>query len=98
MSAVLSVWGRTPATLAMTAATLYRLAQGRYVLGLGTSTRALVEGFHDVAFTQPADKLREVTTKVRVVLDDTPGPLDVLSGRVAPREWLDDPFDLGMAR
>jgi alkanesulfonate monooxygenase SsuD/methylene tetrahydromethanopterin reductase-like flavin-dependent oxidoreductase (luciferase family) len=29
VSAVLSVWGRTPATLAMTAATLYRLAQGR---------------------------------------------------------------------
>jgi len=26
-----------------------------------------------------------------------PGPLDVLSGRVAPREWLDDPFDLGPA-
>jgi alkanesulfonate monooxygenase SsuD/methylene tetrahydromethanopterin reductase-like flavin-dependent oxidoreductase (luciferase family) len=38
VSAILSVWGRTPATLAMTAATLYRLAQGRYVLGLGTST------------------------------------------------------------
>jgi alkanesulfonate monooxygenase SsuD/methylene tetrahydromethanopterin reductase-like flavin-dependent oxidoreductase (luciferase family) len=63
VSAVLSVWGRTPATLAMTAATLYRLAQGRYVLGLGTSTRALVEGLHDVAFERPADKLREVTTK-----------------------------------
>jgi alkanesulfonate monooxygenase SsuD/methylene tetrahydromethanopterin reductase-like flavin-dependent oxidoreductase (luciferase family) len=68
VSAILSVWGRTPATLAMTAATLYRLAQGRYVLGLGTSTRALVEGFHDVAFTQPADKLREVTAKVRALL------------------------------
>jgi alkanesulfonate monooxygenase SsuD/methylene tetrahydromethanopterin reductase-like flavin-dependent oxidoreductase (luciferase family) len=35
VSAILSVWGRTPATLAMTAATLYRLAKGRYVLGLG---------------------------------------------------------------
>jgi alkanesulfonate monooxygenase SsuD/methylene tetrahydromethanopterin reductase-like flavin-dependent oxidoreductase (luciferase family) len=68
VSAILSVWGRTPATLAMTAATLYRLAKGRYVLGLGTSTRALVEGFHDLAFERPADKLREVTTKVRALL------------------------------
>jgi alkanesulfonate monooxygenase SsuD/methylene tetrahydromethanopterin reductase-like flavin-dependent oxidoreductase (luciferase family) len=68
VSAILSVWGRTPATLAMTAATLHRLSGGRYVLGLGTSTRALVEGFHDVAFEQPADKLREVTTKVRALL------------------------------
>ena len=34
-SAVLSVWGRTPATLAMTAATLHQICAGRYVLGLG---------------------------------------------------------------
>jgi alkanesulfonate monooxygenase SsuD/methylene tetrahydromethanopterin reductase-like flavin-dependent oxidoreductase (luciferase family) len=34
-SGVLSVWGRTPATLAMTAATLHQLSGGRYVLGLG---------------------------------------------------------------
>jgi alkanesulfonate monooxygenase SsuD/methylene tetrahydromethanopterin reductase-like flavin-dependent oxidoreductase (luciferase family) len=76
VSAILSVWGRTPATLAMTAATLYRLAQGRYVLGLGTSTRALVEGFHDVAFERPADKLREVTAKVRALLAGERAQLD----------------------
>jgi alkanesulfonate monooxygenase SsuD/methylene tetrahydromethanopterin reductase-like flavin-dependent oxidoreductase (luciferase family) len=76
VSAILSVWGRTPATLAMTAATLYRLAQGRYVLGLGTSTKALAEGFHDVAFERPADKLREVTTKVRALLAGERAQLD----------------------
>src|ERR1700730_4680337 len=53
-SGVLSVWGRTPATLAMTAATLYQMSEGRYVLGLGASTPALVEGFHDVPFGHPA--------------------------------------------
>ena len=31
-SGVLSVWGRTPATLAMTAATLHQVSGGRYVL------------------------------------------------------------------
>jgi alkanesulfonate monooxygenase SsuD/methylene tetrahydromethanopterin reductase-like flavin-dependent oxidoreductase (luciferase family) len=76
VSGVLSVWGRTPATLAMTAATLYRLTQGRYVLGLGTSTRALAEGFHDVAFERPADRLREVTTKVRALLAGERARLD----------------------
>jgi len=80
VSAIVSVWGRTPATLAMTAATLYRLAQGRYVLGLGTSTRALVEGFHDVAFERPADKLREVTTKVRALLAGERARLDHTAG------------------
>ena len=37
---------------------------------------------------------QRVTTKVRVVIDDPPGPIDVLSGRLAPRAWLDDPFGL----
>jgi alkanesulfonate monooxygenase SsuD/methylene tetrahydromethanopterin reductase-like flavin-dependent oxidoreductase (luciferase family) len=81
VSAVLSVWGRTPATLAMTAATLDRLAQGRYVLGLGASTRALVEGFHDVAFERPADKLREVTTKARALLAGQRAQLDNAAAR-----------------
>jgi alkanesulfonate monooxygenase SsuD/methylene tetrahydromethanopterin reductase-like flavin-dependent oxidoreductase (luciferase family) len=80
VSAILSVWGRTPATLAMTAATLHRLARGRYVLGLGSSTRALVEGFHDVAFEHPADKLREVTTKVRALLAGERAQLDAAAG------------------
>ena len=79
-SGVLSVWGRTPATLAMTAATLHQLSGGRYVLGLGPSTRALVEGFHGIPFTHPADKLREVTSKVRSLLAGEPPRLDGIQG------------------
>lgn len=71
-SAVLSVWGRTPATLAMTAATLQQVCRGRYVLGLGASTRALAEGFHDTPFQRPAAKLREVVTQVRTLLAGEP--------------------------
>ena len=74
-SGVLSVWGRTPATLAMTAATLHQVCGGRYVLGLGASTKALVEGFHDTAFEHPAAKLRDVVTKVRLLLAAQPAQL-----------------------
>jgi alkanesulfonate monooxygenase SsuD/methylene tetrahydromethanopterin reductase-like flavin-dependent oxidoreductase (luciferase family) len=80
VSGVLSVWGRTPATLAMTAATLHRISRGRYVLGLGPSTRALVEGFHDTPFEHPAGKLRDVTTKVRALLAGEPAKLDSVAG------------------
>jgi alkanesulfonate monooxygenase SsuD/methylene tetrahydromethanopterin reductase-like flavin-dependent oxidoreductase (luciferase family) len=80
VSGILSVWGRTPGTLAMTAATLQRLSGGRFVLGLGPSTRALVEGFHDVRFAHPADKLREVTTKVRALLAGERALLDATAG------------------
>ncbi|HZB59255.1 MAG TPA: LLM class flavin-dependent oxidoreductase, partial [Actinomycetota bacterium] len=75
-SGVLSVWGRTPATLAMTAATLHQISGGRYVLGLGPSTRALAEGFHDTPFAHPADKLRQVISKVRALLAGEPARLD----------------------
>ena len=74
-SAILSVWGRTPATLAMTAATLHQVCGGRYVLGLGASTRALAEGFHDTPFEHPAAKLRDVVTRVRALLAGQPAQL-----------------------
>jgi alkanesulfonate monooxygenase SsuD/methylene tetrahydromethanopterin reductase-like flavin-dependent oxidoreductase (luciferase family) len=68
-SGVLSVWGRSPATIAMTAATLHRLSGGRFVLGLGASTRQLVEGWHDIRYERPAARLRDVTTRVRALMD-----------------------------
>ena len=71
-SSVLSVWGRTPATLAMTAATLHQVCGGRYVLGLGASTGALAEGFHDTPFEHPVGKLRDTVTKVRALLSGQP--------------------------
>ena len=73
--AVVSVWGRTPATLAMTAATLHQVSGGRYLLGLGASTKALAEGFHDTAFEHPAAKLRDAVTKVRALLAGQPAQL-----------------------
>lgn len=69
VAGVLSVWGRTPATLAMTATTLYRASEGRFVLGLGTSTAPLVEGFHRIPFEHPAARLREVTSEVRRLIN-----------------------------
>ncbi len=66
---VLSVWGRSPATIAMTAATLHRLSGGRFILGLGASTRQLVEGWHDIGYDRPAARLRDVTTRVRALLN-----------------------------
>ena len=80
VSSIFSVWGRTPATLAMTAATLHQVSGGRYVLGLGASTRALVEGFHGVAFDHPAARLRDVVAQVRVLLNGEPAQLGQIGG------------------
>ena len=68
VSGVLSVWGRSPATLAMTAATLHGISGGRFILGLGASTRALAEGFHDIPFVHVADRLRRTVARIRALL------------------------------
>jgi alkanesulfonate monooxygenase SsuD/methylene tetrahydromethanopterin reductase-like flavin-dependent oxidoreductase (luciferase family) len=81
VTSVLSIWGRTPATLAMGAATLHTTSGGRHILGLGASSPALVEGLHNRVFERPSEKLREVATAVRSLLDG--GRCVVTTGRGA---------------
>jgi alkanesulfonate monooxygenase SsuD/methylene tetrahydromethanopterin reductase-like flavin-dependent oxidoreductase (luciferase family) len=66
--AVLSVWSRTPAVMAMTAAGLQRLSDGRFVLGIGASTPPLVEGLHGLAWREPYERLQAVLEDVRSLL------------------------------
>jgi alkanesulfonate monooxygenase SsuD/methylene tetrahydromethanopterin reductase-like flavin-dependent oxidoreductase (luciferase family) len=79
-SAVLSIWGRSAATLAMAASTLDAVSGGRFTLGLGVSTAQLVEGLHDVPFEAPIARLRHVVTQVRALLRG-----DRVSLRATPR-------------
>ena len=67
-TAVLSIWSRTPATLALTAAQLAALSGGRFVLGLGASTPPLVEGFHGVPWQDPIGALRRSLAAVQTLL------------------------------
>src|SRR5215216_219738 len=75
-TSVLSVWGRSAATLAMGAAGLQRCSGGRFVLGLGAGSPPLTEGFHGVSWERPVDRLRTTLTAVRALLagDRLPHP------------------------
>jgi alkanesulfonate monooxygenase SsuD/methylene tetrahydromethanopterin reductase-like flavin-dependent oxidoreductase (luciferase family) len=68
VAGVLSIWSRTPATMAMLAATLDDISAGRFVLGLGTSTPALAERFHGEPFAGPAMRLERYVLAVRALL------------------------------
>ena len=63
-TAIVNIYGRSPATLAQAAATLDRVSGGRAVLGLGTSTRKTIEDLHGVDFERPARRLHETTELV----------------------------------
>ncbi|MFC7071788.1 LLM class flavin-dependent oxidoreductase [Halovenus rubra] len=58
-TAIVNVYGRSPATIAQAAATLNDAADGRFTLGLGTSTRKVVEDLHSEPFDNPARQLHE---------------------------------------
>src|SRR5947209_5628382 len=65
---VLSVWGRTPATLALAAAGLQRCSEGRFSLGLGAGSPPLAEGFHGIGWERPIARVRGTLTDVRALL------------------------------
>jgi probable F420-dependent oxidoreductase len=67
-TAIVPVFNRTPAVLAMTAATLGGLAPGRFVLGLGSSSHAIIEDWNGLPFERPLAKVRETVAIVREAL------------------------------
>ena len=75
-TAVLSVWSRTPAALAMAAASLQRAAGGRFALGLGASSPPLVEGLHGMEWQQPMGQMRSTLVAVKALLEGERLPLD----------------------
>jgi alkanesulfonate monooxygenase SsuD/methylene tetrahydromethanopterin reductase-like flavin-dependent oxidoreductase (luciferase family) len=76
---ILSMWGRSAATLAMAASTLNMISEGRFILGLGSSTPQMAEGLHDTVYEAPYKKLRTMITQVRALIGGERIPLTGVS-------------------
>ena len=66
-SAILPIFTRTPTLLAMTAAGVDTLSDGRCHLGLGSSGPQVIEGWHGVPFNAPIGRTREIIDVCRQV-------------------------------
>ena len=64
---ILPLYTRTPTLLAMTAAGVDALSDGRCVLGLGASGPQVIEGWHGVAYDKPLARTREIVDICRKV-------------------------------
>jgi F420-dependent oxidoreductase-like protein len=66
-SAILPIYTRTPTLIAMTAAGIDTLSDGRFHLGLGSSGPQVIEGWHGVPFNAPIGRTREIIDVCRKV-------------------------------
>jgi alkanesulfonate monooxygenase SsuD/methylene tetrahydromethanopterin reductase-like flavin-dependent oxidoreductase (luciferase family) len=66
---IVGVFQRGPALLAQEAAALADASGGRFVLGIGSSSDRIVEGWNGIPFERPLSKVRETLEFLRVALD-----------------------------
>ena len=67
-SSIINIYSRSPALIAMSAATIDTLSNGRFILGLGTSSRPIVEDWHGLEFKNPLQRMREYVNIIRLIL------------------------------
>ena len=65
---VVGIWSRSAVTMALQAATLNELSDGRLLLGVGLQARGYVEGWHGQRYERPVRAMREYVTILRRVL------------------------------
>jgi probable F420-dependent oxidoreductase len=67
-TAIIPVYTRGPATLAMSAATMAAAAPGRFVLGVGSSSNVIVEQWNGVPFEAPYQRVRDTVRFIRAAI------------------------------
>jgi len=65
---IINTFSRSPALIAMSAATIDEISGGRFRLGLGTSGARVIEDFHGIEYRKPLTRLKETIQIVRLLL------------------------------
>ena len=85
-TSIVSVFVRSPPTIALSAATVDALARGRFSLGLGTSHRVQVEPEHGLPYREPMQRMEETVKIIRALIST--GKVDH-TGEIFPKVSYD---------
>jgi len=66
-TSIVSMFSRSPATLAMAASTLDNISLNRTIIGIGASTPILAENWHGIKFVHPLKRMREYVTCFKII-------------------------------
>jgi probable F420-dependent oxidoreductase len=67
-TAIIPIGTRTAPALAAAAGSMCALAPGRFALGVGVSSRVIIEDWHGVPYDRPLERARETLVTLRAVL------------------------------
>src|SRR5260370_9662581 len=67
-TAIVGIYTRAPVALAVSAGTLPGLAPGRFVMGIGTSSKVAVEQWNGIPFEKPYQRSRHLLPFLREAL------------------------------
>ena len=67
-SSIINIYSRSPAVIAMGAATVDTISNQRLILGLGTSSLPIIEDFHGYEFERPLQRMKEYVEIIKLVL------------------------------
>jgi probable F420-dependent oxidoreductase len=67
-TAIVGIYTRAPVALAVSAGTLGALAPGRFVMGIGTSSKVAVEQWNGIPFEKPYQRSRDMLRFLRAAL------------------------------
>ncbi|MEM2760702.1 MAG: LLM class flavin-dependent oxidoreductase [Nitrososphaerales archaeon] len=65
---IVSIYSRSPAAIAMAAATLDLMCNGRAFIGLGASSKVLVENWHGEKFSNHITRMKEYVESIRAIV------------------------------
>jgi probable F420-dependent oxidoreductase len=75
-TAIIPVFSRTPAVLASTTHVLNKVSNGRFILGLGSSSQPMMENWNGQVFEKPLTRVKETAILVREMLTGSKSDFD----------------------